>query len=110
MIFDPADFADDPYIAGLNQIGHMVFGAALALFLGWYAGFLVIAWEGWQYRNRGALKSDYWADWFFWTFGIFAVSWYYFLPAVIVLGGAWMGIMWIVKQGQDLEDGWYDFR
>lgn len=97
MIFDPDDFADDPYTAGLNQIGHMVFGAALAVFLGYWSGLLVIAWECWQYRKRGALKSDYWADWAFWTFGIFCGGWYYFEPAVIVLGGAWMGIMWIVK-------------
>ena len=97
MIFDPDDFADDPYTAGLNQIGHMVFGAALAVFFGYWAGLLVIALEGWQYHKRGALKSDYWADWAFWTFGIFGGGWYYFEPAVIVLGGAWMGIMWIVK-------------
>ena len=97
MIFDPDDFADDPYTAGLNQIGHMVFGAALSVFFGYWAGLLVIAWEGWQYRKRGALKSDYWADWTFWTFGIFCGGWYYFEPAVIVLGGAWMGIMRIVK-------------
>ena len=97
MIFDPDNFADDPYTAGLNQIGHMVFGAALAVLLGWYAGFAVIAWEGYQYHKRGALKSDYWADWTFWTFGIFAGGWYYFEPAVIALGGAWMGLLWLIK-------------
>ena len=97
MIFDPDNFADDPYTAGLNQIGHMVFGAALAVFIGYWAGLLAIAWEGWQYRKRGALKSDYWADWTFWTFGIFAGGWYYFEPVVIALGGAWMGLLWLIK-------------
>lgn len=104
MIFDPYDFRNDPYTAGLNQIGHMVFGAALAVFLGYWAGLLVIAWEGYQYHKRGALKSDYWADWAFWTFGIFSASWYYFLPAVIALGGLWMGIMMVVNVGDDLDD------
>ncbi len=90
MIFDPDDFANDPYAAGLNQIGHMVFGAALALFLGYWAGIVVIAWEAWQLHRRGALRSDYWADWAFWTFGIVAGSWYYFPAAAITLGGLWM--------------------
>ena len=92
MIFDPDDFADDPYTAGLNQIGHMVFGGALAVFLGWYAGLLIIAWEAYQLRYRGALKDDYWADWFFWTFGIAAFAQWWFLPSVIVMGGLWMVI------------------
>lgn len=88
--FKPSEFKNDPYEAGLNQIGHMVFGAALAVFFGWWAGLLVIAWEAFQLRRQGARKSDYWADWAFWTFGIAAHSWYYFNPAVIVLGGLWM--------------------
>lgn len=103
MIFDPEDFTNDPYVAGLNQIGHMVFGAALALFFGYWAGLLVIAWEGWQYRKRGALKPDYWADWAFWTFGVFAGGWYYFEPAVIVLGGLWIGLIWLIKKEVDLD-------
>lgn len=94
MIFDPDDFANDPYAAGLNQIGHMVFGAALAVFLGWWAGVIVVAWEAWQLRRRGALRSDYWADWGFWIYGVAAYSWAYFLPSVIVLGGLWMLFVW----------------
>ena len=27
MIFAPDDFRGNPYVAGLNQIGHVVFGA-----------------------------------------------------------------------------------
>lgn len=104
MIFDPDDFRDDPYTAGLNQIGHMIFGAALAVFLGYFAGLLVIAWEIWQYKKRGALKSDYWADWSFWTFGVFCGGWSYFEPAVIVLGGLWMFVIYAAKEGDD-----YDF-
>ena len=93
MIFDPDDFADDPYTAGLNQIGHMVFGGALAVLFGWYAGLLIIAWEAYQLRYRGAVKEDYWADWAFWTFGVAACLQWWFLPAVIVLGGLWMGLV-----------------
>jgi len=104
MIFDPDDFRNDPYAAGLNQIGHMVFGAALAVFLGWWAGLLVIAWEGWQYHKRGALKSDYWADWAFWTYGVAAFPWTYFLPSVVVLGGIWMFVIYAVMEGDE-----YDF-
>jgi hypothetical protein len=104
VIFDPDNFMDDPYTAGLNQIGHMIFGAALAVFLGYWAGLLVIAWEGWQYKKRGALKSDYWADWGFWTFGVFCGGWVYFEPAVIVLGGLWMLIIYAAKEGDE-----YDF-
>ena len=88
--FDPDDFADDPYTSGLNQIGHMVFGGALAVLFGWWAGLIVIAWEAYQLRYRGAFRSDYWADWAFWIFGIAAGSWYYFITAVILLGGLWM--------------------
>ena len=91
-MFDPDDFKDDPYTAGLNQIGHMVFGAALAVFFGWYAGLAVIAWEAYQWHYRGARKADYWQDWGFWTFGIFAGGMWWFTPAVIVIGGAWMAI------------------
>lgn len=104
MIFDPDDFRNDPYAAGLNQIGHMVFGAALAVFLGYWAGIVVIAWEWYQYRNRGALKCDYWADWFFWTFGVFAFQWEYFLPSVVLMGGIWMGVTKVVSIGDDLDD------
>ncbi|TXH15866.1 MAG: hypothetical protein E6R03_06455 [Hyphomicrobiaceae bacterium] len=92
MIFDPDDFRDDPYSAGLNQIGHMVFGGALAVLFGWWAGLIVIAWEAYQLRYRGALRSDYWADWAFWTFGIACVAHWWFLPAVVMLGGAWMAV------------------
>jgi len=88
----------------------MVFGAALAVFMGWLAGLVVIAWEGWQFHKRGALKSDYWADWFFWTFGIAAYSEWWFSPAVVALGGAWMFVIWAVNEGVDLDEAWYDFR
>ena len=45
MIFAPDDFRDNPYVAGLNQIGHVVFGAALAVVFGWVVAALAfVAW------------------------------------------------------------------
>lgn len=78
-VFDPDDFADDPYVGGLNQLGHVVFGAALvglaSTFAGVFAAILiagggVIAWEAFQLKRRGALKPDYIADLFYWLTGI----------------------------------------
>lgn len=89
-LLTPDDYTDRPYVAGLNQIGHAILGASLALFLGWYAGLLIIAWEGWQLKRRGGLRSDYWGDLSFWLMGVSLYSWVYFMPLTIVAGAAWM--------------------
>lgn len=109
-IFDPDDFAARPYVAMLNQIGHVVAGAAVASFSPvqfWGAlafGSAILAWELWQLRRRGARKSDYFADLFFWLTGF--GGWFsaiefghvtgpaVYSPAyVICLGAAWFVIM-----------------
>ena len=89
-LFTPDDFANDPYTAGLNQMGHAVLGGAVGLFLGLWGGLLIIAWEGWQLHRRGAVRSDYWADLVFWGIGLFLFQWAYFLPLIAGLGFLWM--------------------
>lgn len=96
MIFDPDDFRDDPYQAGLNQLGHVVFGAALMTAIGsvWVVGGGILAWELWQLKKRGADKRDYGADLFFWWSGV--AMWDSDILAIwaIVAGGAWMLWTW----------------
>ena len=89
-LLTPDDFKNDPYTAGLNQMGHIVVWAAFAVVFGWYAGFIVVAWEGYQYRRLGALRSDFWADFIFGLIGVFCYQWEYFLPMTAAMGGAWM--------------------
>lgn len=99
MIFEPDDFKGDPYTAGLNQMGHVMFGAALALVFGvWVGAAAFVAWEWFQLRFRGARKHDYFQDCFFWGVGVCAAS-QWFLPVLAVaLGGAWMGVSWLAQR------------
>lgn len=92
MIFAPDDFRGDPYTAGINQIGHVCFGAALAVTFGWViAALLFVVWEAVQLRYAGARKHDYYQDCFFWCAGVYFAGSVY-LPVVAVgLGGLWMG-------------------
>lgn len=91
----PNDFEDDPYTAGLNQLGHVVLGAALVILFGVYAAaILVAAWELWQYYKRGAFKADTIADVAFFASGIAMAGWLYMPVAAIVLGGIWMALVW----------------
>jgi hypothetical protein len=98
MIFAPEDFRDDPYVASLNQIGHVVFGAALAVLFGWVVAALAfVAWEAAQLKCAGARKHDYYQDCFFWGAGVYMAG-SEFMPVVaLVLGGAWMGVTWLVR-------------
>jgi hypothetical protein len=89
-LITPDDFASDPYTGGLNQMGHAVLGGALALFMGYWAGVLIIGWEAWQLKRKGALRADYWADLSFWAIGVFMFQWEYFLPFIAGLGFTWM--------------------
>lgn len=100
-MFDPDDFASDPYTSGLNQLGHVVLGSSLVILLGVYvAAILVAAWELWQYYKRGSLRSDTIADVAFFAAGMAMAGWLYMPVAAIVLGGIWMVLVWYaMKQG-----------
>ena len=99
-MFDPDDFATDPYTAGLNQLGHVVLGSALVLAFGIYvAAVCVAAWELWQYYRRGAFKADTIADVAFFAAGMAMAGWLYMPIAAIVLAGVWMAAVWyLMKQ------------
>ena len=98
-LFEPDDFADDWYVAGLNQIGHMVAGGAAVVVFGMVgAAICIAALELWQYYRRSAIKADTIMDTAFWAYGMafFGAAW--FLPSVIILGGAWMGLVWYMSK------------
>lgn len=99
-LFDPDDFSTDPYTAGLNQLGHVVLGAALVLLLGVYvAAVCVAAWELWQYYRRGSVKVDTIADVAFFAAGMAMAGWLYMPIVAIVLSGAWIAAVWyLMKQ------------
>lgn len=98
MIFAPEDFRDVPYVAGLNQIGHVVFGAALAVEAGvWIAVIGFVLWEMFQLKFAGARKHDYYQDCFFWGAGIYFSGSGHIEAIALVLGGIWMGVTWLVK-------------
>jgi chromate transport protein ChrA len=99
MLFEPDNFADDPYQAGLNQMGHMVFGGACVIVFGVYvAALFIAAIELWQYYKRSAIRADTVTDTAFWVYGmLFYASWW-FLPSVVFLGGAWMGAVWYMSK------------
>ena len=97
-MFDPNDFAGDPYGGGTNQLGHVTFGAAIsgALLLGFglvlgvlLAGLLVVGWEVYQRKFRGATLLDMKADLAYWLVGV--VSWGGICWAV---GPAWYLALW----------------
>lgn len=94
-MFSPNDFRDDPYTAGLNQMGHAVFGAALAVVFGvWWAAGIVAAWELHQFYKRRALRWDTIADVTFWTCGIAMAGWHYMPVYAILMAGFWMIFIW----------------
>ncbi len=99
MIFAPDDFRDNPYVAGLNQIGHVVFGAALAVVFGWVvAALLFVAWEMLQIRYAGARKHDYYQDCFFWSGGVYMAGSEWMPVFALAAGAAWMGVTWAVMK------------
>lgn len=82
-------------MGGLNQIGHIIFGAALSVLFGAFvaAGFVVI-WEVLQYYKFNSRKSDTIADLVFWCVGISLAGFVYLPVVAITLGGVWMLILW----------------
>jgi len=87
----PESFVNDPYVAGLNQMGHCVAGGALAAALHAVmpvaaaiavALVLVLALEGWQWFRLGADLWDLLLDLAFWCAGIFSWMWLVSIGAV----------------------------
>ena len=81
-VFDPDNFDGRPYVGGLNQMGHVVFAAALvgvfALPFDWLwalvcATSLFLSWETYQALCKGAGILDFKADLSYWSAG--AVAW-----------------------------------
>jgi len=102
MILAPDDFRNNPYLAGLNQIGHGGLAAAVMieltpwLGLAWstgLTGLAILALEVWQLWSLGAFRSDYWADLSFWFYGLILWPWFHFWTGLFVLGGLWMFYM-----------------
>lgn len=98
-MFSPDDFRAEPYVAGLNQMGHVVFGAALSVVFGWAVAVLAfVAWEAVQLRYMGARKHDYFQDCFFWGLGVFAAGTEWFPVVALAAGGFWMGVTWLLQE------------
>ncbi|QNN99765.1 hypothetical protein P67b_00006 [Ruegeria phage Tedan] len=95
-VFDPDDFEDQPYVGGLNQLGHVIFGAGLvgltSLFLPVVplglltAGAIYLAWEAYQLKRKQAKLTDYVADLIYWTIG--AGTWAHLMAGGLVTGYA----------------------
>lgn len=98
MIFAPDDFRDNPYVAGLSQAGHVMFGSALTVNFGLIiAAMAFVVWEAVQLRYAGARKHDYYQDCFFWGAGVYMAGSAYTTTVALVLGGIWMGVTWLAK-------------
>ena len=98
-ILEPDDFGDRWYVAGLNQIGHIVAGGAAVVVFGMVGAAICIAvLELWQYYRRSAVKADTITDTAFWAYGMAFGTAVWFLPSVILLGGAWMGLVWYMSR------------
>jgi hypothetical protein len=108
-IFEPDDFADRPYVGGLNQMGHATLGAALVGVLAFAlhpslalvaGGLAIIALEGWQLHKRGATLADYWIDLCYWlTGGAFwaGVLLVHDLPPVVQLAPLWACLIFVLE-------------
>lgn len=103
-LITPDNFKDQPYVAGLNQLGHIVFGAGImsiaAIFLpivlaGLVSGLVVIVVEVGQLRILGAQKADYFQDTFFWFLGFYFFDSYWLPVVAVTAGGLWMGVVWL---------------
>ena len=107
-VFDPDDFSGQPYVGGMNQALHFVFGAALlgqasywtALSMFWCvlaSGAGYVAWESYQLKRKGATKADYWADLAYWMSGTAACAFaifYHMDPRPLV---AMPLVVWVIE-------------
>lgn len=98
-VFDPDDFHNDPYTGGLNQLGHVVFGAALVVMFGLVGAVVAfVAWELYQVRFRGGRVHDFAQDAFFWYVGATFHA-HDYLPVIAVASGAiWMFVLWMYQR------------
>ena len=62
------------------------------------AAICIAALELWQYYRRSAVKADTITDTAFWAYGMAFGTAVWFLPSVIILGGAWMGLVWYMSK------------
>ena len=83
-LFDPDDFGDQPYVGGLNQMGHVILGACLVGIASIFllpseavavAALGVFTWELYQLNHRGALRRDFLFDLIYWIAGIGGWAW-----------------------------------
>lgn len=94
-ILIPDDFHDRPYLAGLNQIGHMAFGGALMMAFGVYAACLAVAAiELFQFYKLGASRKDCYQDTAFWAIGMVAIAHPAFPVIIVSFGAIWMLTVW----------------
>ncbi|MEP1611120.1 MAG: hypothetical protein ABJL72_04280 [Roseobacter sp.] len=102
-LLDPETFEDQPYVAGLNQGGHLFAGAAIfaATFSLFDMGFGVLCalliplvLEIWQYTKRAAKLWDSLLDLFFWYIG--AIAWIMAVLIGDVSGKAILFPLWSV--------------
>lgn len=98
-LFDPDDFADKPYYAGVNQGLHVAFGAALCYLFGpIIAVALFVGWELYQRYYKNSKRNDTIADIFFWSSGVFLFDAEYLSVAIISAAGLWMGVTWLSQK------------
>lgn len=102
-LLDPETFIDRPYVAGLNQGGHTLAGAALvtAVSLVMHARdalalalLLSLAFEVWQLRKKQAAGWDAALDLFFWWLG--ALVWSWAVISGFVTGPALLFPVWLI--------------
>ena len=110
-VFDPDDFSGRPYVGGMNQALHHVFGSAL---VGWAkycvtddpwlclaaACLAFTSWEVYQRIFKGATRPDFIADMCYWASG--AVTWSVLISAekingVGVLYPVGVLMVWVVE-------------
>ena len=110
-IFDPDDFAGQPYVGGMNQALHHVFGSALVgwakycitddIWLCFYIACLAFTcWEVYQRRFKGATRPDFIADMCYWASG--AVAWsiliaYEKITGAGVMYPAGVLVVWVIE-------------
>lgn len=101
-LLDPETFVDQPYVAGLNQGGHVVAGAALVALIsllpwdiGLYFGaaVLFLSFEAWQFFRRKAVGWDTVLDILFWALG--AAIWAHGLERGSVSGAITFYPVWL---------------
>lgn len=70
-LITPSDYSNNPYVRGLNQMGHVMLGCALSQYLSIPIAFLVfLIIEFGQWVWLGANRRDMFEDLFFWIAGV----------------------------------------